>query len=193
MYSFRSCWGCLIRFRTVRNPKNLGRKVFQTFGYMLTFLNSNGSLPTVFCHQQCCVIPLNLQEWMVVTIDDKLPYWKRPGRHGNLCFAKQTKENEFWPCLLEKAVAKFVMSYHRIDGGFEASALDAWIFRMGTTWRLHPKLGIIWDAPQTEGGLEKVCQLLAVLVPQWIGFLYEQPKRFKIMIRMPHWNPSEKM
>lgn len=58
---------------------------------------------------------------MVVTIDDKLPYWKRPGRHGNLCFAKQTKENEFWPCLLEKAVAKFVMSYHRIDGGFEAS------------------------------------------------------------------------
>ena len=38
-----------------------------------------------------------------------------------------------FPCLLEKAVAKFVMSYHRIDGGFEASALDAWIFRMGTT------------------------------------------------------------
>ena len=72
------------------------------------------------------VILLDLQEWMVVTIDDKLPYWKRPGRHGNLCFAKQTKENEFWPCLLEKAVAKFVMSYHRIDGGFEASALDAW-------------------------------------------------------------------
>lgn len=76
---------------------------------------------------------------MVVTIDDKLPYWKRPGRHGNLCFAKQTKENEFWPCLLEKAVAKFVMSYHRIDGGFEASALDAWIFWDGEELKgFHP-------------------------------------------------------
>lgn len=61
---------------------------------------------------------------MTVTIDDRLPYWKRPWKHGNLCFAKQTKENEFWPCLLEKAVAKFVMSYHRIDGGFESSALE---------------------------------------------------------------------
>ena len=37
----------------------------------------------------------------VVTIDDRLPYWQRPGKHGNLCFAKPTKENEFWPCLLE--------------------------------------------------------------------------------------------
>ena len=44
------------------------------------------------------------EEWVVVTIDDRLPYWKRPGRYGSLCFAKPTKENEFWTCLLEKAV-----------------------------------------------------------------------------------------
>ena len=64
------------------------------------------------------------EEWKVVTIDDRLPYWQRPGKHGDLCFAKPTKENEFWTCLLEKAVAKFVKSYHRIDGGFESVALE---------------------------------------------------------------------
>lgn len=26
------------------------------------------------------------QEWKVITIDDRLPFWKRPGKHGNLCF-----------------------------------------------------------------------------------------------------------
>ncbi|CAJ1421908.1 unnamed protein product [Effrenium voratum] len=64
------------------------------------------------------------EEWKVVTIDDRLPYWKRKGKHGNLVFAKPTKENEFWPCLLEKAVAKFVESYHRLDGGWESVALE---------------------------------------------------------------------
>mmetsp|Transcript_31453 Transcript_31453/g.55706 ORF Transcript_31453/g.55706 Transcript_31453/m.55706 type:complete len:477 (+) Transcript_31453:46-1476(+) len=64
------------------------------------------------------------EEWKVVTIDDRLPFWKRPGKHGNLMFAKPTKDNEFWPCILEKAVAKFVKSYHRIDGGWEAVALE---------------------------------------------------------------------
>jgi len=64
------------------------------------------------------------EEWKVITIDDRLPYWKKPGKHGNLCFAKPTKENEFWPCLLEKAVAKFVKSYHRIDGGWESVAME---------------------------------------------------------------------
>ena len=64
------------------------------------------------------------EEWKVVTIDDRLPFWKRPGKHGNLVFAKPTKENEFWTCLLEKAVSKFVKSYHRIDGGWESVALE---------------------------------------------------------------------
>ena len=64
------------------------------------------------------------EEWVVVTIDDRLPYWKKPGKYGNLCFAQVTKENELWTCLLEKAVAKFVQSYHRLDGGFESVALE---------------------------------------------------------------------
>ena len=64
------------------------------------------------------------EEWKLVTIDDRLPYWQVPGKHGNLCFAKQTSQNEFWPCLLEKAVAKFVEAYYRLDGGFDAVALE---------------------------------------------------------------------
>lgn len=55
------------------------------------------------------------EEWKVITIDDRLPYWQRPGQYGNLCFAKQSTENEFWPCLLEKAVAKLVGAYYRIS------------------------------------------------------------------------------
>lgn len=34
------------------------------------------------------------------------------------------EENEFWPCLLEKAVAKLVQAYYRLDGGFEQIALE---------------------------------------------------------------------
>jgi len=81
------------------------------------------------------------EEWMTVTIDDRLPYWKRSGKHGNLCFAKQTKENEFWPCLLDKAVAKFVMSYHRIDGGFESSALEMLTGKPAVRISLNPMPG----------------------------------------------------
>lgn len=64
------------------------------------------------------------EEWKVITIDDRIPYWQRPGAYGTPCFAKPTKENEFWPCLLEKACAKLVKAYYRLDGGFEALALE---------------------------------------------------------------------
>lgn len=81
------------------------------------------------------------EEWKVITIDDRLPFWKRPGKHGNLCFAKPTKENEFWPCLLEKAVAKFVKSYHRIDGGWESVALEMLTGKPSLCIQISPDLG----------------------------------------------------
>ncbi|CAJ1389462.1 unnamed protein product [Effrenium voratum] len=81
------------------------------------------------------------EEWKAVTIDDRLPYWQRPGKHGNLCFAKPTKENEFWPCLLEKAVAKFVQSYHRLDGGFESVAMEMFTGKPALCMRLNPHDG----------------------------------------------------
>ena len=44
------------------------------------------------------------EEWKVVTIDDRLPFWQRPGAFGNLCFVKQSKENER-PDMPKQAVA----------------------------------------------------------------------------------------
>eukprot|EP00438_Fugacium_kawagutii_P008014 Skav209165 [mRNA] locus=scaffold1137:331213:374682:- [translate_table: standard] len=32
------------------------------------------------------------EEWKVVTIDDRIPYWQRPNAYGTPCFAKPTKE-----------------------------------------------------------------------------------------------------
>ncbi|CAJ1401257.1 unnamed protein product [Effrenium voratum] len=96
------------------------------------------------------------EEWKVVTIDDRLPFWQRPGKHGNLCFAKQTKENEFWPCLLEKAVAKFVMSYHRIDGGFESVAMEM----------LTGKPSVCVGLSQVPGGAHAPYALLCGQTPQ---------------------------
>lgn len=65
-----------------------------------------------------------LEEWTVVTIDDRLPFVEKPRKKGQLAFAKHTKENEFWPCLLEKAVAKFVGAYAHLDGGFEGIGME---------------------------------------------------------------------
>ena len=78
------------------------------------------------------------EEWKLVTIDDRLPYWQRPGKHGNLCFAAQTPQNEFWPCLLEKAVAKFVMGFYRLDRGWESTAQEMFTGKPSVTMLLDP-------------------------------------------------------
>lgn len=89
------------------------------------------------------------EEWKVITIDDRIPYWQRPGRYGQPCFAKPTKENEFWPCLLEKACAKLVKAYYRLDGGFEAVALEmltgkpAISFQLSLSGTGHQPFGIV--------------------------------------------------
>eukprot|EP00931_Biecheleriopsis_adriatica_P028177 TRINITY_DN16846_c0_g1_i2.p1 TRINITY_DN16846_c0_g1~~TRINITY_DN16846_c0_g1_i2.p1 ORF type:complete len:497 (-),score=93.35 TRINITY_DN16846_c0_g1_i2:108-1598(-) len=64
------------------------------------------------------------EEWKTITIDDRIPFCKQPGYYGYVPFARPTLENEFWTCLLEKAVAKFVGGYWRLDGGFPSIALE---------------------------------------------------------------------
>ena len=72
------------------------------------------------------------EEWKVVTIDDRLPYWQRPGKHGTLCFAKPTKENEFWTCLLEKAVAKLLDLEKRVALCYGIHGVEQeWLFCAG--------------------------------------------------------------
>lgn len=65
------------------------------------------------------------ERWHVVTIDDRLPFKKKPGIHGRLLFCKPSLEGEFWPCLLEKAFAKWLDGYWRLEGGFIGVALIA--------------------------------------------------------------------
>lgn len=65
------------------------------------------------------------EEWQVLTIDDRLPFIKRKGYYGSMLFCKPTKEGEFWPCLLEKAFAKLLDGYWRLEGGAVAIAFEA--------------------------------------------------------------------
>jgi len=64
-------------------------------------------------------------KWHVLTIDDRLPFVKKPGYYGRTLFCKPSLEGEFWPCLLEKAFAKFLHGYWRLEGGFTGVALVA--------------------------------------------------------------------
>ena len=55
-----------------------------------------------------------------VTVDDYLP-WDPYSK--KLLFCSSKDEVEFWPCLLEKAYAKFWGSYADLVGGYERDAL----------------------------------------------------------------------
>lgn len=61
------------------------------------------------------------QRWEGVDVDDTIPFDKNSGRPA---FAKP-KSDELWVLLLEKAFAKFCGSYHEIEGGVIAWALEA--------------------------------------------------------------------
>ncbi|XP_075195168.1 calpain-13-like [Anomaloglossus baeobatrachus] len=59
----------------------------------------------------------HLGEWMDVVIDDRLPFLD-----DNYLSVQPSCENEFWPCLLEKAYAKFLGSYENLHWGNPAGA-----------------------------------------------------------------------
>ncbi|CAJ0938092.1 unnamed protein product [Ranitomeya imitator] len=59
----------------------------------------------------------HLGEWMDIVIDDRLPFLD-----GKYLTVQPSCENEFWPCLLEKAYAKFLGSYENLHWGDPSGA-----------------------------------------------------------------------
>ena len=64
-----------------------------------------------------------LGEWQKVIVDGKLPLRThlRGRRRGRTFLAEET--NEYWALLLEKAFAKLVGGYMKLEGGIPACAL----------------------------------------------------------------------
>eukprot|EP00929_Paragymnodinium_shiwhaense_P059396 TRINITY_DN2974_c0_g1_i7.p1 TRINITY_DN2974_c0_g1~~TRINITY_DN2974_c0_g1_i7.p1 ORF type:complete len:463 (+),score=81.10 TRINITY_DN2974_c0_g1_i7:74-1462(+) len=61
------------------------------------------------------------RRFVQIDIDDRLPTNKR----GEPMNVHMTESGEIWPCLLEKAFAKYSGGYHNIDGGFSDFAFGA--------------------------------------------------------------------
>eukprot|EP00746_Dinoflagellata_sp_MGD_P009165 gnl/MRDRNA2_/MRDRNA2_118517_c0_seq1.p1 gnl/MRDRNA2_/MRDRNA2_118517_c0~~gnl/MRDRNA2_/MRDRNA2_118517_c0_seq1.p1 ORF type:complete len:808 (-),score=156.28 gnl/MRDRNA2_/MRDRNA2_118517_c0_seq1:3-2426(-) len=61
-----------------------------------------------------------LGDWKDVQIDDRLPC-----SYGNAAYVKITYDGEIWPCLLEKAFAKYCGGYNELIGGTSAFAFGA--------------------------------------------------------------------
>lgn len=61
------------------------------------------------------------RRWVIVTVDDLIPVKKGTKR----AIFMQPHNNEFWPLIVEKAMAKFMGSYQGLDGGFGTWATHA--------------------------------------------------------------------
>ena len=84
--------------------------------------------------------------WEEVTVDDYLP-WNTAKQ--KLLFVSSTEKLEFWPCLLEKAYAKFRGSYADMVGG--------WM-----SWALNDMTGDDWTEVETnEDMYHDVCDKIA--------------------------------
>eukprot|EP00929_Paragymnodinium_shiwhaense_P121133 TRINITY_DN9326_c0_g1_i4.p1 TRINITY_DN9326_c0_g1~~TRINITY_DN9326_c0_g1_i4.p1 ORF type:complete len:377 (-),score=57.00 TRINITY_DN9326_c0_g1_i4:778-1827(-) len=79
-----------------------------------------------------------------IEIDDRLPTTHR----GEPLNCHLSESGELWPCLLEKAFAKFAGSYENIDGGFSDFAFGA--FTGCTDLGIYMRKGNEWEilAPQ---------------------------------------------
>ena len=85
-------------------------------------------------------------EWQEVTVDDYLPWNTKKQR---MLFNSSTDKLEFWPCLLEKAYAKFRGSYADIHYGF-------------MSWALHDMTGVEWKEINTiEDLYYDICENLS--------------------------------
>jgi len=61
------------------------------------------------------------KKWEVITVDDYIPVFKGTKR----AMYMKPHNNEIWPLIMEKAMAKFLGSYAALDGGFGTWATHA--------------------------------------------------------------------
>ena len=82
---------------------------------------------TALCHQQGLDVngrydvrlfhPVK-EQWSVVHVDDSFPV-----KNGKLKYAAMSTENEIWPCVVEKAIAKMFGGYDELNGNTSLMAL----------------------------------------------------------------------
>ncbi|GLC33565.1 hypothetical protein PLESTB_000088800 [Pleodorina starrii] len=81
-----------------------------------------------------------------IIIDDTIPVWRQGGQP---CFAQPTG-NEAWVLLLEKAMAKYVGSYHFLNGGMASWGLETLTGHYTCVFLLEKKFGPNRDAGPSQ-------------------------------------------
>lgn len=100
-------------------------------------------------------------QWVEVVIDDRLPVVG-----NNFCFVHPRRGNqEFWPCLMEKAYAKLLGSYSQLHYGYLPDALVDLTGGVVTRINLHSSpsdlLMVVKTAVQTGS-------MVACATPKWL-------------------------
>uniref|UniRef100_A0A4W2D2H9 Uncharacterized protein n=1 Tax=Bos indicus x Bos taurus TaxID=30522 RepID=A0A4W2D2H9_BOBOX len=97
-------------------------------------------------------------QWVEVVIDDRLPVL-----NNEYLFVKPRNKREFWPCLLEKAYAKFHGSYANLHYGYLPDALVDLTGGVVTNISLHSSSSDLMTMVKTaaEAGSLMTCSTLA--------------------------------
>ncbi|XP_034515575.1 calpain-13 [Ailuropoda melanoleuca] len=113
------CWFLAALGSLTQNPQHL-RKILMDQSFSHQYAG-------IFCFRfwQC-------GQWVEVVVDDRLPVLKK-----EYLFVHPRDNQEFWPCLLEKAYAKFHGSYASLHYGFLPDALVDLTGGVVTSINLH--------------------------------------------------------
>ena len=139
------CWFLAALGSLTQNPQHLQKILTdQSFSYHYAGI-------FLFRFWQC-------GQWVEVVIDDRLPVLNK-----EFLFVHPRNKREFWPCLLEKAYAKFHGSYANLHYGYLSDALMDLSGGVVTNIRLHSSSSDLMMMVKTaaEAGSLITCGTLA--------------------------------